>query len=368
MDPQDRAAADALEAISRAVAAWAADAMYDADASMEHRYGSAGKRLWRSEMQSRLNHLVEAMAADRAELFVANAAWSRTAFIAREMAESDLRQSLETLGRTLEEHAPGAVWNRAKPMIALAARRIDAVSPSVAAGDALPTGLEAPEAREARLYLLRLLQRDREGASEVASSALSRGATLAQVYETILMPALAEVGRMWHLQEATIADEHYCTGATQMIMARLRASVPTKPGHGQRVVATAVGGDLHEIGIRMVSDIFDADGWEVEFLGANMPTEDLVDAIDPERGGHATHLVAASASTTLAVRAVADMIVAIRSRLGTATVPVLVGGTPFRLVPDLWQVVGADGFALTAADALREGERLVSERARHAQG
>ena len=364
MDPHDRAAADALEAVSRAVAAWSTDALYDADPSMEARYGSSGRRLWRSEMQSRLNHLVEAIAAGRAELFASNAAWSRTAFIAREMAEADLRASIDALGRTLQEQVPGPVWMRAEPMLALAVQRIQSVSSSASAGDALATGVEAPEARDARMYLLRLLQRDREGAAEIAAAALAGGATLGHVYERILMPALAEVGRMWHLQEATIADEHYCTGATQMIMARLRAAVPTKRSRGMRVVATAVGGDLHEVGIRMVADLFDADGWDVEFLGANMPTADLVDAIDPDRGGHATDLVAASASTTLAVRAMADLVSAIRSHPATAHVPVMVGGTPFRLVPDLWTVVGADGSALTAADALLVGEQLVTQRSR----
>lgn len=363
MDPHDRAAADALEAVSRAVAAWATDALFESDPSLEQRYGTSGRRLWRSEMQSRLNHLVEAIAAAREELFVSNAAWSRTAFIAREMAEADLRASIAALGRTLKEQVPTSVWARAEPMLAMASQRIQSVSSSGSSGDALGSGVEAPEARDARLYLLRLLQRDREGAAEIASSALAGGATLGHVYERILMPALAEVGRMWHLQEATIADEHYCTGATQMIMARLRAAVPTRPLRGKRVVATAVGGDLHEVGIRMVADLFDADGWDVEFLGANMPTADLVDAIDPDRGGHATDLVAASASTTLAVRAMADLVTAIRSHAATAQVPIIVGGTPFRIVPDLWQVVGADGFAANAADALKVGEQLVAQRA-----
>jgi methanogenic corrinoid protein MtbC1 len=45
-------------------------------------------------------------------------------------------------------------------------------------------------------------------------------------------------------------------------------------------------------------------------------------------------------------------------------VPIIVGGTPFRIVPDLWQVVGADGFALTAADALKVGEQLTTQRVR----
>ena len=287
--------------------------------------------------------------------------------MSREMAEQDLKRSFECLAQVLKEHLPAQVWKRTEPMIGLAASRIQPASASASdphGTGPLAPGLEVPELRDARLYLLYLLQRDRERAAQLAMDALVRGVGLAAVYERIIMPALAEVGRMWHMQEATIADEHYCTGATQMIMARLRAEVPTRTARGLRVVATAVGGDLHEVGIRMVADLFDADGWEVEFLGANMPTADLVDAIDADRGGRAADLLAVSASTTLAVRAMADLIAAVRGNPATSGVPILVGGTPFRVVPDLWTVVGADAFASTAADAVTAGARLVAARVR----
>ena len=42
---------------------------------------------------------------------------------------------------------------------------------------------------------------------------------------------------------------------------------------------------------------------------------------------------------------------------------VLVGGSPFRIVDDLWDVVGADGFARDAVSALKVAEQLVSARA-----
>jgi len=353
-------AAEALESVSRAVAEWTVDQHCAADASLENRFGPDCRRLWRGDVQARVAHLVEALAADEPALFLASAAWSRAAFLARDMGDGDVLRSLRCLREVITEHLPSTVSDRAAAMIDRAIREVEAgphtpESPLEHMGD---------QGTLARLYLLHLLQRDRDEAERIVQQQLEGNMPLAEVYERILAPAMNEIGHMWHMHEATIADEHYCTGATQMIMARLRAAVPTRPSRGLRVVATAVGGDLHEVGIRMVADLFDADGWDVEFLGANMPTADLVDAIDPDRGGHATDLVAASASTTLAVRAMADLVLAIRSHAATAHVPIIVGGTPFRIVPDLWQVVGADGFALTAADALKVGEQLTTQRVR----
>jgi methanogenic corrinoid protein MtbC1 len=37
----------------------------------------------------------------------------------------------------------------------------------------------------------------------------------------------------------------------------------------------------------------------------------------------------------------------------------MVGGGPFALVPDLWQVVGADGCACSASDAVKVARRIA---------
>jgi methanogenic corrinoid protein MtbC1 len=167
---------------------------------------------------------------------------------------------------------------------------------------------------------------------------------------------------MWHLQEASIADEHYCTAATQMIMAQLRARMQRKPDNGRSLLALSVGGDLHDLGIRMVADIFEMEGWHAEYLGANMPTSEILAALVDEHGQCGYDLLAVSASTTLSVRPVADLIDAVRRHPTAGDVVVLVGGSPFRIVDDLWDVVGADGFARDAVSALKVAEQLVSAR------
>lgn len=358
----DRDRAEAIDAVATALAEWIVDLHLERDPSLAERYGANARRLWKSEVRLRLQHLAEAIAVDRPALFVHSAIWSREAFTARRIGDDDLRASLRCTREVLGEELPPAVRAAALACLDQALTALDR--------NADATGRPASHLadRDARMYLLHLLQRDQEAAAQLVFEAHREGKGIAEIYERILRPALAEVGRMWHVQEATVADEHYCTAATQVIMSQLRAlgrdgaAGARATGRRRRVLATSVGGDLHEVGIRMVADLFELAGWHAEYLGPNMPTEEILAVLVDEDGRPAFDLLAVSANTTLSVRAVADLVRAVREHPTSGSIPILVGGGPFLLVPDLWEVVGADGFAADASGSIAVAERLVASR------
>lgn len=362
MKAEHRQRAHQIDAVTKPLTEWIACLHNERDPSLSSRYGDEGEDLWRHEIRIRLLHLAEAVAADRSELFVQNALWSRAAFLAREVDSEDLRRNLECTKDVCTRELPTDVAPTAAKFIgdaldALAHGPVDPLRSALL--DARPT--VPSETNLARLYLLHLLQRNQAAAANLVFEAAREGKSIPEIYELILTPALVEIGRMWHLQEATVADEHYCTAATQMIMAQLRARMPRKPANGRRVLAMAVGGDLHDLGIRMVADLFEMEGWSTEYLGANMPTSEVLLALtEATSTGQHIDLVAVSANTTLSVRAVADLIEAVRKHPTAGGVPILVGGGPFRAVKDLWKVVGADGFAADASEALTLAEALVA--------
>lgn len=90
-------------------------------------------------------------------------------------------------------------------------------------------------------------------------------------------------------------------------------------------------------------------------LGANVPGEDLGRAVFDF---HAD-LLAVSVTLSSQVRRTAALLSDVRAFCDGEAPPILVGGPPFNLVPDLWRVVGADGFAESAPGAVREGKRLL---------
>ncbi|MFM7052868.1 MAG: B12-binding domain-containing protein [Planctomycetota bacterium] len=360
MLPLDRQFAESIDGVSRALAEWSLSLLYERRADFDARYGPEGRDLWKGEFVNRLQYLAEAVAADRPTLFVHSVEWARAAFAARDLDERDLIDSLEALDETLKAELPAQVSARACRIVSagLAALRkpvasaVDAAAPSV-------LDHEGVDGTRARLYLMHLLERHQSKAVDVLLEAVRSGKTVAQVYETVIGPALSEVGRLWHLKEATVADEHYVTAATQSAMAVLRMKLPRAEPNGSRVLAASVGGDLHDIGIRMVADLLESEGFEVECLGANMPTLDLIDRLRETAAAGGFDLIALSASTGLTVRAMTDAVAAIRAESGPDGPPIMVGGGAFCSIPDLWQVVGADGCACSATEAVKVAKRLV---------
>jgi methanogenic corrinoid protein MtbC1 len=123
------------------------------------------------------------------------------------------------------------------------------------------------------------------------------------------------------------------------------------------VLTTTVGGDLHGVGVQMIADFFEMDGWRSLNLGANMPISDLRQVLS----AHHIDLLAISASSSMHVRSIGELIDHLR-RPPTEGVKVIVGGYPFNVAPELWRELGADGSAPSAVEAVALGNRIVALR------
>ena len=113
MLPLDRQFAESIDGVARALSEWTVTAFYEQKPELTARYGASGRALWRGEIANRLQHLAEAIAADRPALFVISVEWARAAFMAREMDDSDLAESLVILEETLRAELPTQIAARA---------------------------------------------------------------------------------------------------------------------------------------------------------------------------------------------------------------------------------------------------------------
>jgi len=203
---------------------------------------------------------------------------------------------------------------------------------------------DAPLASLTRAYLTALLDGDRRKASQLILDAVAAGVPVKDIYLHVFQRAQYEVGRLWQTKEISVAQEHYCTAATQLIMSQLYPYIFAAAGTGGTLVATCVSGDLHEIGVRMVADFFEMEGWNTYYLGASTPTDEVVGALIERKAD----ILAISATISSHLRAVSALITAVRANEACRNVTILVGGYPFTASPDLWRQMGADG---TAGDA-----------------
>ena len=197
---------------------------------------------------------------------------------------------------------------------------------------------------------------DRHGASRAVLEAVESGTPIKDIYLWVFQQSQSELGRLWELNRISVAQEHYATAVTQMVMSQLYAYVFTAKRIGRTLVAACVGEELHELGVRMVADFFEMEGWDTHYLGAATPTASIVGQVR-ERGAD---LLLLSATMSYRVGAVAEIVSALRTDEQTRTTKVLVGGYPFNLAPELWRRVGADGYAPDAGAALEVGGQLMA--------
>lgn len=317
-----------------------------------HRFAPHPRLAWKENLTGRLYDLSDAIQQGRPSLFIDQVLWGKIAFAARGVPLGDLRESLVALREVLTDELPEA--ERAKPL-QIIQMSLDALE---AAPDEAPSALsvDTPHGRLAAKYVLALLEGDRRAASAMVLDAVDANrVSLHDAYLSVLVPAQQELGRMWHMNEISVAEEHFVTATSKMIMSQLLARAPKSPANGRTVIASAVEGDTHDVGLRVASDFLDIDGWRVIYLGNNMPATDLVQAVSDFRAD----LLALSATLPSQRRNVAKAIRMLRERPEIARVPVLVGGRAFCNDETAWKDAGADAIACDAHDAVRVARSLV---------
>jgi methanogenic corrinoid protein MtbC1/DNA-binding XRE family transcriptional regulator len=178
-----------------------------------------------------------------------------------------------------------------------------------------------------------------EEAQRVLDQGLASGVIPSKLYLEVLMPVQVEIGARWHKGEISIPQEHIATQITLRQMTRLKGLLKTRLKLGLKAVVSSVEGDQHFIGAQAVADFLSVDGWEVDFLGADVPTDHLV----PFAKARGAHLVCVSCSLTGLVP-VATKLVQELKKLNPAP-KVILGGAAFLMNPELVAQVNADGFA-----------------------
>lgn len=345
-------AADWLERHADGIAAAVTRVQFGADSEHLARYGPRGRQRCFEDNKTHLSYLLQAVAADEPVLFRDYVAWARILLENLGIPRGDLYANLGLLREEVRARADASL----RPAL------LGPLTSVLEGFDALPSHLEThigpeqPHAELAGRYLELLLAAQRREASELVLAAVDGGMPIRDVYLHVFQAVQYEVGRLWQINRISVAQEHFCTAATQMVMSLLYPRLFTTERNGLSMVAACVSGDLHEIGARILSDFFEMSGWDTFYVGANTPTEGLVQAVLDE----SADLVALSATMVAHVPRVRATIAALRE--AAPQVPIMVGGYPFRQAPLLYQKVGADGTAVNADEAVVRAARLVEDR------
>ena len=174
-------------------------------------------------------------------------------------------------------------------------------------------------------YLAEILAGKRKTSLEMIMDAYRGGYPIPGIYMDIFQETLYEIGRLWESNRITVADEHMGTAITQYVMSNLYQHLEMSDEQRGRLVMTGVQGELHQVGANMVADVLEADGWDVLFLGTNVPAEGVLQSIRQ----HGADLFGISSTMLFNLPKVIQLVEAVRNEFGNS-VRIMLGGGAFR--------------------------------------
>jgi methanogenic corrinoid protein MtbC1 len=152
---------------------------------------------------------------------------------------------------------------------------------------------------------------------------LAENNSIKDLYEEVFKSALYEVGSLWETNKITVATEHLATAIVEGILNELFEQIFSDKKLNKKVVVACVENEKHQVGIKMVADLFEMKGWESFFLGAGIPTPELIRFIrevEPD-------LLAISLSVYFNFKVLVQMVEKIK--VDFPYLPILLGGQAF---------------------------------------
>lgn len=96
--------------------------------------------------------------------------------------------------------------------------------------------------------------------------------------EDLLTPLLTRIGERWKTGELRPIHEHMTSSVIRSLTYILRNNNPCPDNAPRMIVSTPIG-QLHELGALLAAIMAELNGWQVTYLGANLPAEEIAAAV-----------------------------------------------------------------------------------------
>lgn len=180
-------------------------------------------------------------------------------------------------------------------------------------------------------------------AEQAMDQALLAGVAPAVIHALVIEPAMTAIGDLWESGSISVADEHLATAISHGVLVRLFDALSvTRARSRELVLLAAVEGQRHILGLRMVADVLEGAGFDVLFLGADVP----LDALRGFVAEHRPAVIGLGVGTATDVCRLAEAIQAIhevspepRIMLGGRSVPLGLRDAGYPFVPSSLEVL-----------------------------
>ena len=348
--PLDAEQLNAFAALRGAAIAHTLKASEAAHPEVFARFGARSRAACADDLAYHLDFLAPTLESGQPDAFLHYLAWLAQVLRSRGVPTGSLPDSLRHLDDFYRRTLPASIADTISQVLTAGLAHL--------ASDAEPPAYDHPSPapwEETDPFRDALLKGERRAAQRCFDDALNRSATLIGSEVHVIQPALYGIGRAWQENRVTVAQEHLATAMSHSLMARAFGLVLPADDNGGRAIFACMTGNHHDLGLRMVSDAFEMDGWQTQFLGGNTPLPALLSQCT----AYAPHVLCLSASLPQHLRMLRETLAALRRQLGDASPRVVVGGLVFNHFPALANTLDAQWLGPTAEDAAVGARQLL---------
>lgn len=219
-----------------------------------------------------------------------------------------------------------------------------------------------PGASEVEAFAQMALDESPSASAAYVESLRAEGMALDVIYMELLAPAARRLGELW---EADLCDFTQVTlglWRIQQVMYDLSPAFHRATGQNPvslRALLAPAPKSQHTFGLLMVSEFFRRAGWDVS-ARTSVTASELIEAATSEW----FDLFGISVSGDCQIEMLTSVILKVRAISRNPAIFVMVGGPIVIANPEVVTLVGADGTALDAVQAVVEAERMVAHRNR----
>lgn len=207
-----------------------------------------------------------------------------------------------------------------------------------------------------KAYNEAVFETDKEAAFAVVYAAMAEGLSAEDIVFKVVIPAIEEMmANITRDPDANLAQHFMTAQIAAEVTEKMLEKFQQPPEMIGRVVIGTAAGDLHSLGKRIVMGCLKALMVDVVDLGVNVPPERFVD----EALAREAQIIAVSAMmvhTATGENGARRVRQILRERGLEDRFRLVVGGAPYRFDNELYESVGADGWA---ADGLSAGKMIV---------
>ncbi len=201
-----------------------------------------------------------------------------------------------------------------------------------------------------RLFINFALDFDEENAEHILDTAFVQFPWEA-VCNDLIFQGLSEIGERWYSGNITVQQEHFTSELVIRKLGALTIAAPP-PYHPQKVLISSPPGEFHTIAPAMINMLLRYRGWEVAYLGANVPDNQLEDALDKVEPSLVV-MTAARLTTAASLLKTSQLLM-------DRGIPLAFGGNIFSTIPDLAGKIPGTYLETDIGQAVSRIESLLS--------